>query len=823
LVVGFSFSFPQQVVAQTENYIPLPSSQSPVKPNLAEDVPYDQHTYVQALFIELMLAVQCQLTGIDFTNPTHSCLGIDLTTGQLGYAPPEAYQQLPIGGAMGMLNHSLAAMFSPVAGSQEYVRYMSSNFGLVKPAMAAPATGFDGLLPVLGLWTATRDVAYFILIVAFIFIGIGVMLRLHIDPRTVMTVQNQIPRVIICIILITFSYALAGLMIDVMWTTTYMGINKLTDTTTGANSAIGCDGNKLSNAATENILENPFVFVNEVFMDPGCGTGGILDLSGHVGWSIAVIQTDLLSDFLFNGQNQCEIGGQGSNPVTRFLDALWDTVNPGHWILCGTQLGLQYWIRWISSVAWILTALIIVFISLFRIWISLLKAYAMTFLYVILGPLWIVMGLLPKKPLGFEKWIRVLFANLAVFPATAFLIVFARVLTDKFNGNVNDIYVPPLVGDPESGYLGGLIAFAILLATPSILDTLREKLGVPPSKAFQGAVQTFQAGRRAPGALGKKAWEGAYRVNPTTGAAESALAIGAQQVKGRFKRAVLGPTGILGPGVDPSKESGWKKFMRESDERKTNMRANRGYATNAELARGDHVTQELREHRERAAPEIDKLLKAGESRAYTEQEVKQLKGYKENELFSSEHEQKLAGQLGPSGRNGHEQLFLQGLSQQGYTLKEPPARATGTQQSGGGTSGGTGGNQPPQPISINLTIGGQRQHIPVTPGQTARAYLSKITLPTQRTAVLAAWDQQHGTNQHLSASSATEVQDLGQQDLARLESFVDARMQHMDQTQLASGGTGRPGGGTTGTTGTPRGTGGGTPPVPPPPPPPRTP
>ena len=82
------------------------------------------------------------------------------------------------------------------------------------------------------------------------------MLRIKIDPRTVMTIQNQIPRVIICIILITFSYAFAGAMIDVMWAVTYMGVNKITQTVNpqlaGCN---GIDGQSLKIGRMEFILE----------------------------------------------------------------------------------------------------------------------------------------------------------------------------------------------------------------------------------------------------------------------------------------------------------------------------------------------------------------------------------------------------------------------------------------------------------------------------------------------------------------------------------------------------------------------------------------
>ena len=51
------------------------------------------------------------------------------------------------------------------------------------------------------------------------------MLRLKIDPRTVMTIQNQIPKIIIGLILVTLSFAIAGLLIDIMWIAIYLFYN----------------------------------------------------------------------------------------------------------------------------------------------------------------------------------------------------------------------------------------------------------------------------------------------------------------------------------------------------------------------------------------------------------------------------------------------------------------------------------------------------------------------------------------------------------------------------------------------------------------------
>jgi hypothetical protein len=125
------------------------------------------------------------------------------------------------------------------------------------------------------------------------------------------------------------------------------------------------------------------------------------------------------------------------------------------------------------------------------------------------------MGLMPGKPLGFEKWIRSMLANLAVFPITAFIFVLARLFIDLFSTykDATGQFVPPLVGQPNIvGFLGVLIAFGLLLMTPTILAQLQEGLKVLGNKYGGAAIGgLIAAGAAAPkaltGTMWKKGWQ----------------------------------------------------------------------------------------------------------------------------------------------------------------------------------------------------------------------------------------------------------------------------------------------------------------------------
>ena len=90
---------------------------------------------------------------------------------------------------------------------------------------------FAGLAPLLPLWKVFRDVSYGILAIILIVVGHMVMFRKKIDPKTVVTVQNSIPRIVVALLLVTFSYLIVGLMIDGMYLLITLSISMISSAT----------------------------------------------------------------------------------------------------------------------------------------------------------------------------------------------------------------------------------------------------------------------------------------------------------------------------------------------------------------------------------------------------------------------------------------------------------------------------------------------------------------------------------------------------------------------------------------------------------------
>ncbi|HSW48298.1 MAG TPA: hypothetical protein VLG67_04435 [Candidatus Saccharimonadales bacterium] len=545
--------------AQTPNQTTTTTSTLPFNvPVMDPDVVRNQHTYTQAVTIEVLSAVMCQLTGIDMVDPSSPCLGINPQTGKLGYAAStQSTNDTPrVGGLIGTATDMIAFTYHPIVSTGVYTEYLSSNFGIVKKTYAAPAApldgcntaavgygyGFCGLKPIFNLWVASRNVAYALLVFACTFIGIGIMLRVKIDPRTVMTIQNQIPKVIIAIILITFSYAISAMMVDLMWVSTYAGINMILSSNPEI-AKIDIGGSTLGSKATRQLMDIPLVYVNDVFhtskgVSPAGSAGvqtkapGIAHITDDVSENIGTLIRDIVDNILGVKHN-------------------------GH---CVTFHPLPHLspkscvVDFISSIASFVAEIVVFFIilvALFKIWFNLVKAFLYCIFYIILGPLMIVFGLLPTKPMGFENWLRRLFINIAIFPITAFIIVAARVLMEIYSGNQAGQFIPPLIGHNAATNFGSLMALGAIILAPTVQTILRDKMGVK-TIGTPGAIGAgLASGAAVVGAPVGRAMKHLNRYDPRTGdtgalamlkrkTGEKAIGVGAHipGLKGKSEKAL---------------------------------------------------------------------------------------------------------------------------------------------------------------------------------------------------------------------------------------------------------------------------------------------
>ena len=126
-------------------------------------------------------------------------------------------------GVIGETQGAIAMLYTPPASGTTYVAQMLQDAHIV-PRAQAQGLGFASLDPVLETWKVFRNVAYLFFVVVFLAIGFMIMFRQKIGGQTAVTVQQAIPGIITSLIFVTFSYAIAGFLIDLMYLLMYLMI-----------------------------------------------------------------------------------------------------------------------------------------------------------------------------------------------------------------------------------------------------------------------------------------------------------------------------------------------------------------------------------------------------------------------------------------------------------------------------------------------------------------------------------------------------------------------------------------------------------------------
>src|SRR3989338_8929354 len=130
---------------------------------------------------------------------------------------PETNELTAGRGALAATSNLVASLYgNPPASGVQYFAQEFQKFNPVQPVYAQ-GEGYKALSPVINLWRVFRNASYVGFVIVFVIIGFMIMFRAHISPQAVATVQDSIPRIVVALILVTFSYAIAGLMIDIMF------------------------------------------------------------------------------------------------------------------------------------------------------------------------------------------------------------------------------------------------------------------------------------------------------------------------------------------------------------------------------------------------------------------------------------------------------------------------------------------------------------------------------------------------------------------------------------------------------------------------------
>lgn len=363
------------------------------------------------------------------------------------------------GSLINQSNKLVATLYeNPPANTGIWIADVASNIGII-PKTYAQGIGFSVLSPLLSIWKVSRNVAYALLIVVLLAIGLMIMFRTKIDPRTVISIQAALPRIVITLILITFSYPIAALMIDLMYVVLFLGISLM-----GPVSGLIDQGNatQLQNLqaefATGGGLWRIFYTVSGEFW-----------AAGTIGLGIGILS--LIVWPLTGG-----LGAVGGAGLKAGLGSVWGLGLGGQLtqILGGTSGILM------------LIVLVIFFFAIMKIWFMLLNAYINLLISIIFGPILILGEAIPGQP-AFSNWLKNIIANAVVFPATAILIVVANAVSYNYRQGGATSWSPPLLGFGED-VAQFIIGMGFALVIPQVVGSIKKMFGAKAVIPLGGAI-----------------------------------------------------------------------------------------------------------------------------------------------------------------------------------------------------------------------------------------------------------------------------------------------------------------------------------------------
>lgn len=343
-----------------------------------------------------------------FVNETFKAVGSSIFASFVGCISCTKEEREKYPGFLLAINGLIAGIYaSPPASGVQYLAYLGNKLGIVQPVYAQEGgIGFQALENVLPIWTAFRNISYVFFVFIFVFIGFAIMFRLKISPQAVVTIQLALPKIVLSLILVTFSYAIVGFMIDLMYVLNFL--------------------------------------VTSVFKN--------IPLMGS--WSIATF----IDHPLFEAIRSAIAPGQlGLFIESLIVSVVFFLFIPAFALFFFAVIGPPGWV-------FLILLAIVTVIAMLRLGWTLLKAYAMIIVGLITAPFQILLGTIPGSN-AIGNWFKNMLANIAVIPTALTMLFLSSYLILKgifaFTGEIPEIILGLILGiipGSQGEYDPGLIA-----------------------------------------------------------------------------------------------------------------------------------------------------------------------------------------------------------------------------------------------------------------------------------------------------------------------------------------------------------------------------
>jgi hypothetical protein len=493
-------STPSATILPTTNY-QLPTNIPPTSPAYTD------------LFVHNMFhTFSCFSVGSSIIG--QPCLTYQITQNAQG-----AIESVPVlsevnlgGGALGTTASLIGLLYTnPPIRTADYLASLGKGFGIVKEARAQGVVGSGNavLSPILTLWQVSRNIAYIIMIIIFVIIGLMVMFRQRINPQTVITAQAALPGLVIGLILITFSYFLAALITD----TAFIGTNLVGYYFVAAQEG-ATQENLVEKTANENVLTIMGKVMNGIGKDPitdgiGAFFNSLVDPASRfvrAGAALAAYQVGSSIGPALGAIAALTICGVAALPIVPVtLPTGIGTLGlAGGAALCaqagsaiggavvGSGLAAATAINppaMIGYGLWFI-ALIIIIYSMFRLLMRLINNFLSIIFLVITAPFHFLAASLPGRQEIATAWVLNMLCNILAFPAVMGVFYFVNYLLGSQDISQSPFQITSAEGIAITGsntlpLFGGLnifvikilLAFGALVTTPAIPDIICRTIG----------------------------------------------------------------------------------------------------------------------------------------------------------------------------------------------------------------------------------------------------------------------------------------------------------------------------------------------------------
>ena len=443
------------------------------------------------------------------------------------------------------LSYRLSGLFAeplknPPSSFYYWAKGTLENAGFA-PKTYAQGIGFAALTSFQPIWKVFRNLAYLIIVIVIVVVGFMVMFRVGGGGKNAVTLESALPKLVIALLAISMSYALAGLLIDVMYLSIALIINLL-----GPIAGMVSLGEQ-TRFISGIITGSPVDLLGTLLFGVGASDNDYYLLAGSlyslVPWYFQAVIDGLVSNTLVGVLGSWKGGSlgkpttssNGKDIVTYVSRSLTNGVKKVYGALRGIKDvgqagGGALEIGTVATLLHVLVGMIAtgfmggvvvrlglalllilgMIVIFYRLFFMLIGNYIEIILSVLTSPLTLMLEAIPGQN-AFVNWVRGLAVCIGVYPIVLAIMLVTRAITNTAGTNV-PMWAPPFVTQlTDQTSLQTIVAGVLIYSIPNIVKAYKQKLkpasaidsmGIGLGSLFVGAAPIFRGSSTVLGASG---------------------------------------------------------------------------------------------------------------------------------------------------------------------------------------------------------------------------------------------------------------------------------------------------------------------------------